>query len=873
MKKFFKSETWPRWLAFLVPFFMMGSYFATRQMMPFGNSTILTVDLGQQYVDMFAAMRATLLHHPETFFYSFSNALGGDMLGLWTYYLMSPLNIILLFFTPEQLPSGILLLTILKYSFASLSMTWVVEKMHFQSRWLASTWGIMYALMGWMVAYQLNLLWLDALILLPFIIFGLEQLLTTGKYRYYVIPFTLILSINYYMAYMIAIFLVLYWFWHLTKQPLTKKLFWQRLKRFTLGSLLSASLAAVTLLPTAFQLTLSKGQYTTTHITNWLEYNPLLMVNKLFLGSFNFEQMPSGQPNIFVASIGLFAFLLYLMNQNIRWQNRLSAGLITLFILCSMFLTPLDLLWHGRQFPVWYPYRFSFIWSFWVLWLGAKQINATTSLTLKKFIGLSICLIITFSTAALTLNKTNFMTWPQVLVGTGFALTGLALLLSVRFKYWSWLVLLLIIMETSTNAIWTLNNFSYLTKQEYQNEVVATKQAVNLLPNNQTHFYRLGQTYMRTKDDPFMHDFFGGSAFTSSFTKQTSDFMGLIGNPSGDNYSVYTNGTLLTDNLLGFKYFLDASSHFAPTKGSPAQMQITQRGDLSASSIYSETPDVTIYQNHYALPLGFAANRHVLTTKLVANEPILNQTNLWHDLLTTAPKNTLFNGVDFDSYATTNTNRPEFINGGYLSAKDLVKPTTLTAKFTPTSNDPYYLTIGSTMTPENVTLTLNGRTLHTNDSFRDPIILTVASHAKDQEQTLVLTLKKPNLSLQNFQLYRLNASQLVADTKRLQANPWQLHHFNQRKITGQITTTANKPLLMTTVPQAPGWHATVDGNVTKTNTVAGMFIAIPLKPGKHTVTLTYTPPYFWLGLLISLSSCLLAICYLGYCSKHKTSRI
>ncbi|WP_054669836.1 YfhO family protein [Lentilactobacillus senioris] len=48
---------------------------------PFGQSSILTVDLGQQYIDFFAYFKHTLLTDPSGFLYSFSKGLGGDMLG------------------------------------------------------------------------------------------------------------------------------------------------------------------------------------------------------------------------------------------------------------------------------------------------------------------------------------------------------------------------------------------------------------------------------------------------------------------------------------------------------------------------------------------------------------------------------------------------------------------------------------------------------------------------------------------------------------------------------------------------------------------------------------------------------------------------
>lgn len=860
MKKYFSVKTLPLWLAFWLPVIIMGSYFVTRHMMPFGNSTILTVDLGQQYVDMFALMRNTILHHPATLLYSFSNALGGDMLGIWTYYLMSPLNLILLFFPPKILPTGILILTLLKYGLISLSMAWVVRKMHWQTGWLATTFGLMYALMGWMVSYQLNLLWLDILILLPLIIYGLEKLLTTGKYRYYVIPFTLSLIINYYMAYMVALFLILYWIWTNSREPFQWVTIRQSFIRFVNGSLLSVALAAVVLLPTFFQLTQGKGQYNQTTIGKWIEYNPLFFFSKMFVGSFNFDQMPTGQPNIFIASVGVFGAILYFLNRNFRWQNRLIAGLITLFLFSSMFLAPLDLFWHGLQFPVWYPYRFSFLWSFWLLWLSATSLNSFEPLKFKPFVVLTGLFASAFIIVAFTFNKTNFMSWPQILVGATFALLALILLLAPRIKIWPWLVLLLTITEVSTNAIWCLNNFSYLTKTEYQTEVKATHKALATLPDTTKHFFRVGQTYSRTKGDPFMQDYFGGSAFSSSFSKKTSDFMGLIGNPNGDNYATYYNGTVLTDNLLGFKYFLDASTHFATVQGAPARMQNTQRPDLISDLFHAETANVTIYKNPNALPLGFAANSAALKTHLKNGNPLVNQTTIWNNLVG-QPNQTLFTELPFLNFNTTNTNRPQSVNGAFLTPKNLVKPTTLTATFIPQDNNPYYLTLGPNLTPDVVSITLNGRILHTNDAFKAPIVLNLTNMAQHQPQTLVFTLKKSTLWLQDVNLYELNAPLLKAQTQQLKAHTWQVSHFSQRKISGDIEIPHSDQLLMTTIPQIPGWHAIVDGQPTATKTVANMFIAIPLTAGHHTVTLKYTPPFLIIGSLISFFALIYSISF------------
>src|SRR5699024_6039024 len=72
------------------------------QFAPFGKDTMLTVDLGQQYIDFFSMYKETLTHSPEMLLYSFEKAIGGEMIGLWAYYLLSPFNLIFLLFNESN---------------------------------------------------------------------------------------------------------------------------------------------------------------------------------------------------------------------------------------------------------------------------------------------------------------------------------------------------------------------------------------------------------------------------------------------------------------------------------------------------------------------------------------------------------------------------------------------------------------------------------------------------------------------------------------------------------------------------------------------------------------------------------------------------
>lgn len=101
--------------AFFIPFILMIIILSITGIWPFGTKTIITSDLENQYVQFFSYLRE-IYKGNHSIFYTFSKTFRGEMLSLYAYYLMSPLNIILLFFRTEWLPQAIELLILIKIS-------------------------------------------------------------------------------------------------------------------------------------------------------------------------------------------------------------------------------------------------------------------------------------------------------------------------------------------------------------------------------------------------------------------------------------------------------------------------------------------------------------------------------------------------------------------------------------------------------------------------------------------------------------------------------------------------------------------------------------------------------------------------------------
>ncbi|MGY5338752.1 YfhO family protein [Levilactobacillus spicheri] len=876
-KKRRKTLTQRQWTllgAFLTPLIIMTAYFAYRQMAPFGSSSLLTVDLGQQYVDFFAYLRRTLLHNPSAIFYSFSNGLGGEMVGNWAYYLLSPLNWLLLAFPGAHLSSGIFLLTVLKYGLAGLSFGWLLTKVTPHTGLVAITLSTAYALMGWTIANQLNIMWLDALYLLPLIFYGLRQLMLANHWRGYLFWLTAMLIINYYMAYMICLFMILTFIWLAVEHFSSWRTLSLQAGRFALGSLTSGLLAAVVLLPTWWSLTQSKAQYTVTSFKWKFEFFPPKMVAKFFMGAFNFDQMPDGTANLFIGAIALLGALFYFVDKQQKLRSRITAGLITLFLAASLCVQPLDLLWHAGQFPVWYPYRFSFVVGFWLIWLAA--------LTLRPNFrpGPFATAVVTFIVAAgcfyvgENLKKFAFLQQNAFWLGAFFVVIALMIYtLPVLRRHWIFPLMFFVIgvTEVTANAFLSLNNISYVSQGEYANYTNELQKLVNKTQQSDHGFYRIGKTFLRTKGDAFQTGFNGGSVFSSALPKATPTFMGNIGSPDGDGFVEYSNGTLVTDSLLNMKYYFQQKQLSGALAGSNLLPADTNKADLASYQAVRQDHWATTYRNPYALPMGYAANQDILTLKNTTADPAQYQANWLAALTGNQQDQKLYSAENFNQVTFQNINQQTKITGAILQKKSLLKPASITLTFKPTTNDAYYLTFGSTVNPDNATFVLNGQTLNQYKTYRNTIMVSAANHAKGQTIKLTIQLKKGSLWLQNFTLYRLHTAQFKRAVTTLQQHPWQLTKHTDSAFAGTVTATNAQQVLNTSIPYSQGWRVRVNGHRAKTYKTVGMFTAVKLAKGRNHVTFTYWPPLLNLGLLLSGLTLLLTL-GIGWWRHRRASR-
>ena len=232
-------------LSFFIPLAVMIVCMAIFRVGPFGSNSFLIIDGLHQYMPFFSVLYDKL-KEGGSLFYSFRTGLGVNFLSLFSYYLSSPLNLLIVFFDKTQLNMAVSLLLVLKVTLSGLT-----AGVYFSSRTkkpgitvlLCST---AYALSSYVVGYSWNVMWMDAVMIFPLVVLGIERLIEKKDGRLYGSALFYALYCNYYIAFMICIFSVI---WYLFYSFRNFRQFFFRGIVFAFYSLLAAGMAAVLLIP------------------------------------------------------------------------------------------------------------------------------------------------------------------------------------------------------------------------------------------------------------------------------------------------------------------------------------------------------------------------------------------------------------------------------------------------------------------------------------------------------------------------------------------------------------------------------------------------------------------------------------------------
>lgn len=864
--------------AFFLPVVLIYIAYAIFGLYPFGDHSVLCLDLNGQYVYYFEAIRDAF-HGDGAILYNWSRNLSGGYQGVIGYYLASPFTLIVILLPRTMLLGALLIMILCKLGAASVAFCYYAQKSKHVSAPIAVMLGTMFGMCAYGIIQTIDPMWLDGLICLPLICLGIEYLVDDGRKLNYIIPLALICVANFYIGFMCCIFTAIYFVFYCCfisdKFDLRKgKDVSAVIGRMALSSAVAIALATFMILPVYNALALGKFDFTKPDWSFKAQFTPLEFIAQFCVNQYNSVNV-EGKPEIYCGVLAFVCLPLFFFNRRIPSRKRIGYAFLVGVMVVSMYARPVDMLWHGGQMPNWLPFRYSFIFSFIILSMTAMTIRYISHVR-KEYMLITIgvitgLLLIINSKHYLNMKGVEYLDkyfsiWMTILLAALYA--GILAIMGKKnptkgmTALLSGCLLVLTGAELTFNAVTEFKDIhtevAYSTRKSYRQYVQTGRDVVDKLYQYDPDFYRAEKTYVRTVNDNAGFKLRGITHSSSVMNAQILKFIEAMGYSCRSYYSRYDGNTPLADSLLGIKYVLDKgdANENLLKKGENSELDCAYRLAFSETAMsQSETEiNVNVYENPNALSLGYMVSDDIKRILFFGNDNPFKSQNL---LLSTITGNTTFTeGGGFADwhryYKQLQISEPLRLNEVYeepygsqrnfrevkqANGEHAVDPTV--DMFIKTATDePLYLFF-KTENESKVNLWLadqwnldeptcrnvdgsNASSLGSYFETDNYHILYVGQYPAGQELQLRMTLltdsagtKEKYCIVKDFFFAHFDEKLFKQDIDTLKDQQWNLTKFGGRTLKGTITAKENQ-VMMTSIPAEPGWKIWVDGKRYKT---------------------------------------------------------
>ena len=877
-------------LAFAIPFVGMLFVMLISQYEPFGKYSILYSDMYHQYYPFFVAFREAL-RSGDSLLYSWNVGLGMDYLGLISYYLASPLNLFSVLVPESWLLEFFSLLMPVKLGLASLFFAIFLKKMFRKDDISISVFGAFYGLCAWALGYQWNIMWLDTFALLPLVALGTVRLLEDKKFALYTLTLFLSVFSNYYIGFFTCIFVLLLFICYEICRWKGFERFFGDLCRIALFSILAIGMTAILELPAfaALQTTQSSvNQFPEGFKLNIADENTwagLLDAMRQVAGNMNGGIEPTwkeGLPNLYCGVGTMVLAFLYLMAKDVKLRDKICAVALLVFFMLSFIIRQLDYIWHGFHFTNMIPYRFSFLFSFVMLYMAYRAWLLRRSFKLWHLLiaaGLSLGVMSCSNELRGDLIEDNG--WIFLVYNLAFLILYIGALIYGQYtkpipedaeerqilriraaqgrrRAAARLMLVTVmIAELVMNLINFGLNFSGTSVSNYPKGTTYTASVIRYMKEREddTLFYRAETTHSQTLNDGALNGYNGVSTFTSSANVKVTEFMKALGYGAKNTYNryCYEEASPVSNLFLSLKYMIE-------------------RDGKDKSSVYFEEinrfGDAVLLENTAYLPLGF------LTEEALAEVDFSSDGNGFRF------QNSLMNaatGVEGDVWKLlsgdqlhiegTDLTITDQNSSGYCAYEDALKGAVISYTYTVDADG--FMCVELNFPKRNdVSIWKNGVELY-SESMSLQQMMAVGDVVMGDVIEIRATCKNSNESgTLTITAAVLNEARFRECYDVLNASTLELTQFSNTLVEGTIDCNRDG-LLYTSIPQNGNWSVEVDGEAAEVALVGDAMVGVLLTEGTHEVRFIYRNAAFSLGWKISLG-CMIVFAVLIYVRYQPT---
>ena len=857
------KEYWPQFLlAFLFPALTVLAAFAVTGCYPFGDRTILTVDLYHQYCPFLVAFRDKVLSG-ESLFYSWNDGLGQEYYAAYANYAASPLNIFSLFFTAKTMPVFIEFVTCFRAGLASLFMLlFLSSNDNRRIDNITVVFSSSYALCGWFISFFWNIMWCDAVVLLPLIALGLKRLLADRKVGLYIVTLAIAIASNYYAGYFICLFMVIfapaYYFCLFSGEKpkgdpgrLCFKTFIGAAFRFAFSSILAAGASAALTIPTYLILKNCSATGDQLKVDYGLQNDLFDFFGRLMVAAN--PNIRDGMANVYsgiVIVLLLPLFFLLPKRTGIKLKHKIVFGVLLAVMYLSLTNRTLNFIWHGMHFPNQIPYRESFIMSFLLVFIGFLTIRRIRSLGVKYITGAVL------SSAAFLILYEKFGSGNEGYLQIGVTLLFLIIQgaalhtvsnINVKKSEFSLETLLTVTMMVEMFAA-SLITIGLVCKHEgftsyapYGRNHEEVHAYVEQAEGSEGHMnFERSELYPNNVCDlQSLYNVKGLSIFSSTARESFVKYMRNFGFHNNNINGLRNAGlTRVTATLLNVRNLVEIDK----TQAVPALFEQEYKGKVISS-----------WANKDALSVGFMTDPAVIDYAPDYDNDlnVFSKTNDWVKSM----------GAEDDVY------KPVTLIAGDTSGLMTVDRESSAMAFTTSSNVQnneysFNVTVKDADIGSDIYLYANSKkggnvTIKCGDKtrkfeIRSFQIITCGVFDGTPIEVYVKYSESPssNITLYGYQLDRAGYDRML---EKFSDEQLFVTEYDTTSMSGHIDVKEDG-LLFLSIPYAEGWSAVVDGENAEITPIQDALMGLRLKAGSHDISLKYTPAGFKAGLIISIVS-------------------
>lgn len=812
---------------------------------PFGNKSLAVMDAQIQYLDFFSFLKNVFMGK-DSIFYSFNTTIGGPAIGVFGYYLASPINILLKFINDENIFLNIGIL--IKLAIASFTFSYFLSN-RFEKK-LKSTFNIIlsvsYSLMQYTIAQASNIMWLDGVYMLPLICLGVYKLIKEKNIHFLSITVGLSIIFNWYTGGINCIFSIFYFIFELIINLIDEK---DKLKNsikiilkscitYCISMIIGVMISCILFIPVVLSLMGGKGgTFDIALITNDFYGNILNTIESYHMGSVSTDKSLS----IYCGVFPLLGVILAFTSKNVSNKRKIIFALMLIIMVLTCYYKPLFLLFSLFKNSTSYYFRYSYVVIFTFIYISTfgylaiekEQKNYTCKYATLFSILLIVLQFITKSSNIKYIYATIIFLLIDIYIVFKEKIFNSKKILCV-------ILLILCFSELFLNIKIMFRNGNSETL--YKDYSISEQKQINELKEYDVSSYRISQTLFRNYqnedelpayyNDALAYNYMSISGYTSSPDNNALELLSNLGyRTEGECITIVNTSILPVDSLLGVKYVLSDHEIIGLTK-------VDELGTYNGKSVY---------YNQYALDLSFATRN---ITEVEYNGNSFEYVNdLYSSLL----------GENVEVYKKANytisTDRNAFDENVYKYTVENV------------SNDGEYSLYAyfPWLSQYDGKVYSNGEFITQYAKWLSPEVIYIPLGENDRTQIDICS--KNEIETGEAQIYFVDFAVLKYATDKIKENKVEEINFEKNKISIKYNNVNNMENLLVTIPFAKGWKLKINGKEYPFEEY-NQIMYINLLDGENDIELNYYTPGLKFGIAVSCFGIIITIIEIIYVRKR-----